>query len=75
MIQLDSRLEWTQQVANVIKKANKDLNGIKIIMGCFKRKQLLRISTSKYYSILYYNSEVWLLNNLKGNLKRDLMAA
>ena len=74
-ILFDSRLQWSQQVANTTKKANKALNAIKIIRKYFNTKELLQILTSNYYSILYYNSEVWMLKNLNSYLKRSLLSA
>jgi hypothetical protein len=74
-IQFDSGLKWSSQVANAIQKSQKALNPIKIIRKHFNTSELLKIVTSNYYSILYYNSEVWMLNNLKQNLQKDLMTA
>jgi hypothetical protein len=74
-IRFDSGLKWSSQVANGILKAQKALNAIKIIRKHFNTWELLKIVTGNYYSILYYNSEVWMLNNLKQNLQRDLLTA
>ena len=59
-------------MANATKKANRALNAIKIIRKHFNTKELLQILTNNFYSILYYNSEVWMLKNLNTNLKRSL---
>jgi hypothetical protein len=50
------------------------LNAIKIIRKHFNTRELLLILTSNFYSILYYNSEAWMLNNLNANLKRSLLS-
>ena len=47
----------------------------KIIKGHFKTKELLQLITSNYYSILYYNSEIWHLQSLKANLKQKLLSS
>ena len=45
-----------------------------IITKHFNNKELLQILPSNFYSILYYNSEVWMLKNLNTNLKRSLLS-
>ena len=74
-IYFDSRLKWCNQVSSAIRKANRALNAIKIIRRYFNTDELLKILTSNYYSILYYNSEVWMLKNLKLSLQNDLLTA
>ncbi len=59
---------------NATKKANRALYAIKIIRKHFNTRERLQILTSKFYSILYYNSEVWVLNNLNANHKRSLQS-
>ena len=39
----------------------------------FNTTELLQLITSNFYSILYYNSEIWHLPSLKGNLKGKLL--
>ena len=39
-------------------KATKALNAIKLIKKNFNSDELLRLVTSNFYSILFYNSEV-----------------
>jgi hypothetical protein len=74
-IYFDSRLKWASQVSNAIKKSSKALNAIKIIRRYFNTNELLKILTSNFFSILYYNSEVWMIKDLKLSLKNDLLAA
>ena len=38
-------------------------------------KELLQLITSNYYSILYYNSEIWHLPSLNVNLKQKLLSS
>ena len=71
----DTKLTWCGQVAKSITKSEKALNAIKLIRRYFNTKELLQLLTSNYYSILYYNCEVWLLNSLKINLKYKIFAA
>jgi hypothetical protein len=61
-VQFDTRLSSDLQVSGAIQKANKALNAIKLIRKFFNTNELLK---SNYFSILYYNCEVWLLGSLK----------
>ena len=65
----DSRMQWAEHLASCVTKANKALNAIRLIRRYFNTKELLNLITSNYYSILYYNSEIWHLPNLKPQLK------
>ena len=71
----DSNLNWNDQVANAISKSNKALHCIKLIKYYFTSMELQQLITSNYYSILYYNSEIWNIPNLKNELKRRLVSA
>ena len=71
----DSKLQWTNHVCRVIQKADRALNAIKLIRRFFTSYELLQLLTSNYYSILYYNSEVWHLGSLKAILHKQLMSA
>ena len=71
----DSRLQWSNQVANCVQKANKALSAIKLIRRFFNTKELLQLLTSNYFSVLYYNSEVWNIGSLKEPLKHQLLTA
>ena len=59
----------------MINKANKALNAIKLINRYFNTKELLQLLTSNFYSILYYNAEVWQLGTLKETTKQLLLSA
>ena len=71
----DSKLQWAEQVAQSIKKAKKALYAVRIIKHYFNKVELRQLLTSNYFSILYYNSEVWHLPSLHVNLKQYLLAA
>ena len=68
-------MRWQYQVQNTINKSKSALNAIYLICKYFNKKQLLDIITSNYYSILYYNAEVWLLPTLNPQLKQKLLSA
>ena len=62
-------------VAHCISKSSKALTAIRLIRRFFNTKELLQLVTSNFYSIFYYNSEIWHLNSLKHNLKNKLLSA
>ena len=70
----DTKLQWTEHVGKCCSKALKALNAIKLIKRYFTKDELLQLITSNVLSILYYNSEIWHLPNLKGNLKQKLLS-
>ena len=71
----DSKLTWGPQVASAISKSTRALNALRLISRFFNRKELIQLVTSNVYSVLFYNSEVWYLNNLKLNLKKSVLSA
>ena len=71
----DNKLNWAKHVANQISKANRALHAIKLIRKYFSKQEILKLLTSNFYSILFYNSEVWHLPNLKPSLKQLLLSA
>ena len=46
-----------------------------MIKKYFKPNEILTLLTSNFYSILYYNSEVWHIPNLKPEIKQHLLSA
>ena len=71
----DQKLQWSEQIASSISKSSKALNAIRLIRKFFSTKELLQFITSNFYSILYYNSEIWHINSLHSNLKQKLLAS
>ena len=74
-ITFDSKLSWHYQTQNAINKSKMALNAIFLIRKYFSKRQLLSIITSNYYSILYYNAEIWLLPTLTTQLKQKILSA
>ena len=70
----DAKLQWGPQVAMAITKASRALNAICLIRNYFNTDELLQLITSNFYSILFYNSEVWHLQTLNQSLKNALMS-
>ena len=71
----DSKLNWSDQVAQSIRKAKSAVYAIKQIRKFFTRTELRQLLTSNFYSILYYNCEIWLQPGLNSNLKSQLLSA
>ena len=71
----DAKLQWTQHVAKAIKKSKQALHAINMIKKYFTQTELLTLLTSNFYSILYYNSEIWHLPTLKSTTKQKLLSA
>ena len=70
----DSKLQWGPQIASALKKSSKALNAIRLIKRFFDPNELLQLITSNFYSVLYYNSEVWHLSTLHHSLKNQLLS-
>ena len=71
----DSKLQWQHQVENVIKKSNKARYAISIIKRYFNKSELYSLLTAYFYSILYYNADIWLIPSLKPRLFQQLLSA
>ena len=63
-------LNWAQHVNMVIMKANSTKFAIRMIAKFFDKKDLKEIITAYYYSILYYNADIWLIPSLSPILKQ-----
>jgi hypothetical protein len=74
-IMFDSKLTWSLQVSSAIMKATKALNAIKLIRRFFTTNEILKLLTSNFYSILYYNSEIWLIPTITQINKKLLLSA
>ena len=71
----DQKLQWSDHIAHCIAKSNKALSAIRLIKKYFNTSELLQLITANFYSILYYNSEIWHLPSLKTNLKGKLLSS
>ena len=74
-VQFDSKLSWSDQVCKSINKAKKAYHAINLIKRYFNSDELKGLLTSNYYSILYYNSEIWHIPTLSPHLKQKLLSA
>jgi hypothetical protein len=74
-VTFDSKLQWSAQVSNAILKANRSLCAIKLIKGFFTKDELCTLLTTNFYSILFYNSEIWHIPSPNPNSKQHMLVA
>ena len=74
-ITFDSKLNWQTHIENATTKVKKALHAINLIQKYFNKEELLNLITSNYYSILYYNSEIWHIPSNTHNSKKQMMSA
>ena len=74
-VTFDAKLQWSNHVNNIIQRSTRSLNAIKLLRKYFNRTELLQLLTSNFYSILYYNAEIWLSDSLSYQLKKQLLSA
>ena len=74
-VMFDCKLNWSEHVALAIKKSNRSLCALRLLKRYFLPLEMKMLLTSNYYSSLYYNSEIWLSNGLKHELKQSLLSA
>ena len=74
-VQFDSKMNWNKQIAQSIRKAKKLLHAIRLIRNYFNGVELKQLITSNFYSVIYYNCEVWLISLLRPALKQQLLSA
>ena len=63
------------KTAQTITEAKRALHAIKFIKPHFHQDELRQRLTSNFFSILYYNSEIWHIPSLNANLKQQLLTA
>ena len=71
----DSKLNWQSHLQHAITKSKKALQAIKMIKKHFNKNELFTLLMSNYYSILYYNAEIWQIPSLSCQAKTLLYSA
>ena len=74
-VTFDSKLQWGDHISQTIKKANIALHAIRLIKSYFTPTELRTLITSNFYSVLFYNAEIWLLPKLNRILKANLLSS
>ena len=70
----DSKLNWNIHIASAICKAKKFLFAIKQLKKYFNSTEMIILLDSYFYSVLYYNANIWLTPDLNSVMKHDLLA-
>ena len=73
-VTFDSKLNWSIHITNCINKAKKSLYALRQLKPFFSPTQMRMLLDSYFYSMLYYNAQIWLTPELSTNLKHDLLA-
>ena len=71
----DSKLNWSEHVSFSIKRSNRALCALRLIKRYLTPEIMHTLLLSNYYSILYYNSEIWLSSLLHNDSKQQLLSA
>ena len=71
----DSKIQCSLQVAQAVNKSKRALHAIKLVSKYLTKIEIKQILTSNFYSVLYYNCEVWMMQTLSPILKRHLLSA
>ena len=73
-VTFDSKLNWSVHITNAISKAKKSLYALRQIKRFFTNSQMRRLIDSYFYSVLYYNSSIWLSPDLSSACKQNLLS-
>ena len=71
----DSKMQWGDQVSQAINKSKRALHGIKLIKKYLTKSETKMLLTSNFYSIIYYNCEIWLSQGLHVRQKQQILSA
>ena len=74
-VMFDSKLQWSVQVAQAINKSKKALHAIRLVRKYMTKIELKQLITSNFFSVLYYNCEIWLMDSISPVLKQHILAA
>ena len=64
-----------RKVSKAITKAKRALHAIKLMGTYFTKGELYKLLTSNFYSMLYYNSKIWLIPTLNQCLEPQMLSA
>jgi hypothetical protein len=68
----DSKLQWSNQVENAIKKAKKACGGLNRLRKFISQEKMMQMATAFAYSKLFYGAPIWLNDTLSKKLWRLL---
>jgi len=58
-VTFDKDMKWNSHVANLVKKSQRMISGLKIIRSKMNQEQIMKVITSQYFGALYYGISVW----------------
>ena len=70
----DSKLNWQIHTNHAISKAKKALFALRLLRKYFSINEMRSLLDSNFYSILYYNSVIWLTPSLSCDSKQNLLS-
>ena len=70
----DCKLNWNAHVSSAICKAKKTLYALRMLRKFFNDQEMRLLLDSNFYSVLYYNSVLWLTPELSSVLKQSLLS-
>ena len=73
-VEFDSKLNWNTHVSKAISKARKSLFALRLLKKHFKNNEMRTLLDSHFYSVLYYNANIWLTPNLSSDSKQNLLS-
>ena len=73
-VTFDSKLNWSSHIAKAIAKAKKALYGLRLLRKYFNKDQMRTLLDSYFYSVLYYNSVIWLTPEICSQMKQSLLS-
>jgi len=59
-VTFERTLDWRPHIENNIKKMSRITHGLKFLRKRLTEEQFIRATTSQYYGMMYYGSQVWL---------------
>ena len=73
-VTFDSKLNWSSHTCKAIAKAKKVLYALRLLRKFFTKEQMRTLLDSYFYSVLYYNSVIWLTPELNLQIKQSLLS-
>ena len=70
----DSKLNWDAHISHTIAKSKKALYALKLLKRHFTHIEMRTLLDSYFYSVIYYNSVIWLTPALSSHMKQQLLS-
>ena len=70
----DSKLNWDAHISHAILKSKKALYALRLLRRHFSNIEMRTLLDSYFYSVLYYNSVIWLTPSISSHMKQQLLS-